>query len=341
MSIKDLVSPAVYAFGGPGSGRKPDDLSEDAHVASAKTLVRNTVENHEIAYKAHKAARNAHEKLGNTLPGQGKPAEGLAHGEKADAHSKQMLQHLYAIHKLKTTVAARTLSSLVSPAVRDGRVTSTIEEPALSLLAFSGAAFYALPGIEGPNNAANERDGLPNPAGKPALSSLKDVLSTGQYVHPIHGWKLDVTPDKIKKYCAAFSEMKSNGVKVPIYADHKPGAANTLGYVKDLFQGGPDAIKNHPEFAKLPVDKAPLDPNKMYAIHEWNSPEAMKMAHGVGQVSVLIDKKMQDGTGKKYGEATRHVAVTPEPIVPGQDGFCQLSLNDSDSVRVACLSREN
>ena len=218
---------------------------------------------------------------------------------------------------------------------------STIEEPALSLLAFSGAAFYALPGIEGPNNAANEREGLPNPAGPKALTSLKDVLSTGKYTHPIHGWSLDVTPDKIKKYCAAFSEMKNAGVKVPIYADHKPGAANTLGYVKDMFQGGPDAIKNHPEFAKLPVDRAPLDPNKMYAVHEWASPEAMKMAHGVGQVSVLIDKKMQDGTGKKYGEATRHVAVTPEPIVPGQGGFTQLAASLLDGVPVGLYALAN
>jgi hypothetical protein len=232
--------------------------------------------------------------------------------------------------------------SNISPAVRDGRVTSTIEEPALSLLAFSGAAFYALPGIEGPNNAGVEREGLPNPAGPKALTSLKDVLSVGKYQHPIQKWSLDVTPEKIKNYCAAFSEMKAAGVKVPIYADHKPGSANTLGYIKDMFQGGPDAIKSHPEFAKLPVDQAPLDPNKMYAIHEFNSPEAQKMAHGVGQVSVLIDKKMQDGTGKKYGRngegATRHVAITPEPIVPNQGGFCQLSLDNTNLVDVACLS---
>jgi hypothetical protein len=53
---------------------------------------------------------------------------------------------------------------------------------------------------------------------------------------------------------------------------------------------------------------------------------------------VLIDKKMQDGTGKKYGEATRHVAITPEPIVPNQGGFCQLSLDNTNLVDVACLS---
>lgn len=216
------------------------------------------------------------------------------------------------------------LEDLVSPAVANP---PKIEEPALSLLAFAGFGFVPVTqAVEpnGPNNVGVPPDGK-NPAGPVALSSVKDVLSAGQYQHPIHGWKLNVTPEAMDKYCAAFSEMANAGVKVPIYADHKPGAATTLGYARALFRGGPEALKKYPELAKLPADQAPLDPKKMYAIHDWANPEAMKMAHGVGQVSVLIDKKMTDGTGKKYGEAVRHIAVTPEPIVPGQGSFTQLA----------------
>ena len=218
----------------------------------------------------------------------------------------------------------RTLAELASPYIRTGKKPEPTQ-PALSLLAFAGFAFMPVTvDPQGPNNTIQAKDG-PNPAGPAALSSLKDVLACGEYKHPVHGWSLDVTPDKLKAYCAAFDNMKAGGVKVPIYADHKPGAANTLGYCRALFMGGPDAIKNHPELAKLPADQAPMDPNKLYAIHDWNSPEAAKMGHGVGQVSVLIDKKMKDGTGKSYGEAVRHIAVTPEPIVPGQGSFTQLA----------------
>lgn len=222
----------------------------------------------------------------------------------------------------------KNILDLVSPAILDPKpAPKTPEEPALSLLAFSGTGFVPVTQVvdpNGPNNVGAEKDGK-NPAGPVALSSVKDVLTAGEYQHPIHGWKLNVTPDKMDKYCAAFSEMTSGGVKVPIYADHKPGAATTLGYCRALFRGGADALKKYPELAKLPADQAPLDSNKMYAIHDWNSPESMKMGHGVGQVSVLIDKKMKDGTGKSYGEAVRHIAVTPEPIVPGQGGFTQLA----------------
>jgi hypothetical protein len=225
----------------------------------------------------------------------------------------------------------KNILSFVSPAILDPKAAPKAppapEEPALSLLAFSGTGFVPVTQVVdpgGPNNVGGEKDGK-NPAGPVALSSVKDVLTAGEYQHPIHGWKLNVTPDKMDKYCAAFSEMTSGGVKVPIYADHKPGAATTLGYCRALFRGGADALKKYPELAKLPADQAPLDSNKMYAIHDWNSPESMKMGHGVGQVSVLIDKKMKDGTGKSYGEAVRHIAVTPEPIVPGQGGFTQLA----------------
>lgn len=239
------------------------------------------------------------------------------------------------------------LLDLVSPAVKTGHVTLPVfrkeietppEKPALSCIFYSGTGFVPMvsDGL-GPNNVGTEKEGK-NPAGPEALSSLKDVLAVGEYKHPVHGWNLDVTKQKLAKLCAAFAKMKAAGVKVPIYADHNPGAATTLGYARDIFMGGPEAIKKYPELAKLPAEQAPLDPNRLYAIHDWASPEAMKMGHGVGQVSVMIDKKMKDGTGKSYGEAVRHIAVTPEPIVPGQGKFTQLAaslLNDSKTALYA------
>ncbi len=313
MALENLVSPAVvsqYEFGGPGSGPRASGMNAEKASAKAAKATDNAMKSgsgndHNTAVNAHTEAEEAHRTAANSQADAGKKR---MHERQAEFHHNAAIDHAYIATKPRA--------------------------PELSLLAFSGAGAFvpttgALQG--GPNDVTVAKE-TPNPAGPTALSSVKDVLAAGEYQHPIHGWKLDVTPKSMDKYCAAFDKMSAAGVKVPIYADHKPGAANTLGYCRALFRGGPEALKKFPELAKLPADHAPLDANKLYAIHDWNSPEAMKMGHGVGQVSVLIDKKMKDGTGKEYGAAVRHIAVTPEPIVPGQGAFTQLAaslLNES------------
>ena len=175
---------------------------------------------------------------------------------------------------------------------------------------------------------------------------LKDVAAFGQYIHPVHGWNLDIDGNRMDKWCAAFSKMKNDGVKVPIYTSHRGSTENCLGYCSDIFRGGPEAMKNHPELAALPANKAPVDPNRLYAIHEFPDGTGVALANRVGQVSVLIDKNYKPGNGKNYGEAVRHVAVTPEPIVRGQNEFVGLSAGncgmtdddwDSDGVFVLAV----
>ena len=139
-------------------------------------------------------------------------------------------------------------------------------EPQLSILPF--AAFgEALPVQRGPESGPDltnqQTDVLPG------CRFAKDVIAAGNYSHPVHGWKLDVDEKRMDKWCAAFDEMTKDGIKVPIYADHKPGAANHLGYLSALCRGGPEALKKYPELAKLPADKAPLNPKRLYAIHEF------------------------------------------------------------------------
>ena len=153
---------------------------------------------------------------------------------------------------------------------------------------------------------------------------LKDIAAFGSYQHPVHGWSLDIDGPRMDKWLAAFGAMKADGVKVPIYTSHKGTTENCLGYCNDMFRGGPEALKAHPELAALPADKAPVDPNRLYAIHEFPDGSSAALANRVGQVSVLIDKHYKPGNGKDYGESIRHVAVTPEPIVRGQNPFVGL-----------------
>jgi hypothetical protein len=160
---------------------------------------------------------------------------------------------------------------------------------------------------------------------------LKDLIATGEYKHPKLGWTLDTDGARMGRWCKAFSKMQENGVKVPIYADHNPGAESCLGYLCDVFRGGdPKAFARNPGLFKLPPEKMPLDPKRLYGVHEFADDTSESVANRVGQVSVLIDKAMKDGKGNDYGEAIRHVAVTPEPVVGGQSGFVRLAASRVD-----------
>jgi hypothetical protein len=217
-----------------------------------------------------------------------------------------------------------TLSMIVSP-IAKGVKKEIIERPALSILSFAafGEAIAVVPGPEGGPDISNQQTGF-----MPGCRFCKDVIASGNYQHPIHGWSLDVDGKRMDSWVKSFEAMTKDGIKVPIYADHKPSTITHLGYLSGLCRGGPEALKKYPELAKLPADKAPLNPKRLYAIHEFKDEASAALAKGVGQVSVLIDKDMKGGNGKKYGEAIRHVAVTPEPVVAGQDGFMRLALSD-------------
>ena len=179
-----------------------------------------------------------------------------------------------------------------------------------------------LPAVKGP-----EGTDTTDPTKPPVYPAkfLKDIAAFGSYQHPVHGWNLDIDSKRYDKWLAAFGAMKADGVKIPIYTSHKGSTENCLGYCSDMFRGGPEALKDHPELAALPADKAPVDPNRLYAIHEFPDGASAALANRVGQVSVLVDKNFKPGNGKSYGEAIRHVAITPEPIVRGQSPFVGLS----------------
>ena len=284
------------AFGGPGSGRRPGG--------------------------------------GGATPAQHESADNLS----AAAHEAQMEKHVaQAKEKQFRKIAASLISplALVQNPNTSQQVTNHIvdvnEMPALSLLQFASLDVYPVqPGPASGGDASKQQTAI-----QPCFRFAKDVLATGSFQHPVQKWKLDVDEKYMDKLCAAFDAMKQDGMKVPIYADHKPSATTHLGYLSGLCRGGPEALKKYPEMAKLPADKAPLNPKKLYAIHDFNDEKAAALASGVGQVSVLIDKNMKGGTGKAYGPAVRHVAITPEPVVAGQDGFCKLSLDGEKVIEAA------
>ena len=172
---------------------------------------------------------------------------------------------------------------------------------------------------------------------------LKDLIFSGEYKHPDKGFTLKMDRERMDKLAATFGEMKTAGVKTPIYSTHKGGSLATLGYVDAVARGGTPAAQ---QLEARRGDKSATDPDTLYALCSFSDADSEALAKRVKQVSIQINPKFRDGMGRNYGEAIEHVAVTPEPVVPGQKDFEQLafslSCEESDgSQRVLFLHRDD
>ncbi|HPS52797.1 MAG TPA: hypothetical protein PLK08_04515 [Phycisphaerae bacterium] len=155
-----------------------------------------------------------------------------------------------------------------------------------------------------------------NKTGQPAQKFLKDMIRCGVYKHPVHGWTLDVTPQRMDNWVAAFNRMKENGVDVEVPIDHSMSAEDNRGYVVDMFRGGTEAAKDYPQAT---------DPKTLYGVHELIGDDSIELASRCKNVSVLIERDFVDGQGVAYGEAITHSSIVQQPIVPGQGDFIPLS----------------
>ena len=131
----------------------------------------------------------------------------------------------------------------------------------------------------------------------------KDMIAVGEYVHPVHGWRLNVTTERMDKWVAAFSAMKDNGVDVEVVVDHRMDAEAVRGYLVDVWREG----------------------DRLMGVHEMRGDDGIALAQTVKNVSVLIDKDAKDGKGKSYGEAITHSAIVQAPVVPGQSAFVPIA----------------
>ncbi len=142
-------------------------------------------------------------------------------------------------------------------------------------------------------------------SGLPAFYFWKDALRVGTYAHPAGRYSLSVTRDKLDGYAATFSAMRANGVGVPILMDHAPTAAATLGWIVAVRRDG----------------------DRLLELHQFLG-EAARDTGLRNHVSLGIDPDFVDGRGVRYGEAIVHSAVTPVPVVPGQDEFTAASAGE-------------
>lgn len=138
--------------------------------------------------------------------------------------------------------------------------------------------------------------------GQPVQRFVKAVIRTGVYIHPTQGWKLEVTPERIDGWVAAFGKMRANGVRVEVPVDHSFKADDNRGFVVDAYREG----------------------DRLMMVHELIGQDAIALA-GRADVSVWIEPNFKDGKGVQYGEAIIHSSLVQKPVVPGLGAFVPMA----------------
>ncbi len=131
----------------------------------------------------------------------------------------------------------------------------------------------------------------------------KELIKVGQYVKTSAGLAFSVTLDTLHHWQTSFDRWIKNGNKVPIPLGH--GAAGdpgkNQGWVRSMFVEGDSLI----------------------GILELSNPELALTT----DVSIFVPVDHIDGRGQKYDQPIAHVALCTDPVIPGLEGFQQLSLS--------------
>jgi len=134
----------------------------------------------------------------------------------------------------------------------------------------------------------------------PRRKFKKDLIRVGEY--HADGVDLQVTAIMLSRWADQFATMKANGVKVPIPVGHTSDAEAVRGYVDDIY----------------------VDGDTLYMIAEMIGEDGIALASRT-EVSINTEPGYVDGKGNKYTDPITHVALTPVPVVPDQDGFIPIA----------------
>ncbi len=144
-------------------------------------------------------------------------------------------------------------------------------------------------------------------AGEPCHYYRKDLISEGEYVHPAKGFRVPAPADRIHHWAENGNRMLAAGVDVPINVDHSDRAEDARGNILKFEVG---------------LNESGL--TTLYGLCQIVGEDAALTA-ARNKVSVGINPNYVDGAKRDWGDSVFHVALTPVPVVPGQDSFQLLS----------------
>jgi hypothetical protein len=135
--------------------------------------------------------------------------------------------------------------------------------------------------------------------GQPVVYKWKDLIEPGEYENRGKGFHLSAPMDRLLGWASTGRKMVAAGVDIPINVDHSNKAEDVRGYVKDFR----------------------VDGGRLLGLCQLIGADAVKEASR-NRVSIGVPKgDFIDGTGRNWGDAIVHVALTPVPVVPNQNDF--------------------
>lgn len=146
----------------------------------------------------------------------------------------------------------------------------------------------------------------------------KEILKPGTYtVLGLDGSRRveEITPQRIRKWVAAFNAMKSRGIHIPAPWGHKLDIK--AGTKTDAPLSDP---RNNAGFwNELAFDETTGRLTGVLEVPEIA--DAEKVGTTIKEVSPLVQAGWVDGLGNKYDEAILHIALCTNPVIPGQENF--------------------
>jgi len=146
----------------------------------------------------------------------------------------------------------------------------------------------------------------------------KEIIRVGHFVHAADGIEFDVTPETLSGWAATFADMMASGNRVSIPLGHKDwtNPERTRGTVLDMF----------------------VDGEGLFAIMELAGDDVDRYA-ATCDVSIYAPQEWTDGNGTTYAWPIRHVAIVPNPAIPGLAPFEEITA--ADDSETATLTRHD
>lgn len=147
----------------------------------------------------------------------------------------------------------------------------------------------------------------------------KEIMRVGRF-QMRNGKYVEVTPERLKHWAETFNTMEQMKINVPACKDHICNAENTVGRVEEM------EVEN----------------DSLYAVFEFPRDSDAEMAQ-INDVSIAARNTLVTGVGN-FTDAIEHVAITPQPVVPGMSGYsmvCSLGDISADSSSSASQRQES